>query len=873
MNVLDSILLLKNVDIPQKAHLEIEARFYIDERKKSDVSVKVYSKETSEEIAKQLIKKLSSNPTSVEQTINFISNEKIKQLVFINGEQQKDKLTHYTKTKILNNMFLLHNELPGCRLSAGFESSIDEFPTVESQLARIKLRHSTVLNDWRLDITLVRNITDFNNPLAIKAEKNSMLFPINSTDFIEKAPWSKANVIEFELEYIGDIQDFSVEKLKIINDIFADISALDRPLAIISEKSGSPDSAYQADIYQVAKLIRGPDAYKFKQTDGIKQLSNQVFELDKNMFLRDVLHNITNYTITDKLDGKRTIIYIREGHATAISDVLEVVKLAKNVSSTYVLDCEGYIEPESKELVYYIFDVMVFDGVDISNEPFGSRMQKFNDAVTLSPSFRLKPFITLTDNFKKQIATFKKEKKPYETDGIILTPIDGQYTTMQVYKYKPIDKLSVDFLIKKCPDKLHGITPYIQKPKHTLYLLFCGIQSNVFQMLNMQFIKHYDDIFPGIDTRNLPRYFPVQFQPSDEQFAYLYWHQDEKSLDGLVGEFVYETDLRQWTLHKIRHDRQIEVQRGTYFGNNYKIAELTWMNYRTPLIIEELDDKQDIYFQQHSNPLQEASRHFNSFVKSKIFESIRKTNCVMDMASGKGQDLFRYGTYQVGNVVCLEIDGVALLELVSRKHDYGRNGKSPMNITTQQLDLNADYKENISKLSSIQFKTVDVVMCNFAFHYFIKNKASLTNVLKFIQYWLKPGGKFIFTSFDAKAIIRLLNEHNGNWTIKQGNKIKYSIKKQYTVNYLEPIGQKIEVLLPFSSDKYYSEYLVNIDYITEVAEKLGFLLEIDQGFDEFLQDYKRQNSAEYNKMDSSDMQYSSLYHYYCFHKKSQTLKR
>jgi hypothetical protein len=83
---------------------------------------------------------------------------------------------------------------------------------------------------------------------------------------------------------------------------------------------------------------------------------------------------------------------------------------------------------------------------------------------------------------------------------------------------------------------------------------------------------------------------------------------------------------------------------------------------------------------------------------------------------------------------------------------------------------------------------------------------------------------------------------------------------------LENVGQQIDVLLPFSNDKYYTEYLVNIDYITEQAEKLGFTLEIDESFSNYLLLYKEQNLQGYNLMSNIDKQYSSLYHYYCFHK-------
>ena len=107
---------------------------------------------------------------------------------------------------------------------------------------------------------------------------------------------------------------------------------------------------------------------------------------------------------------------------------------------------------------------------------------------------------------------------------------------------------------------------------------------------------------------------------------------------------------------------------------------------------------------------------------------------------------------------------------------------------------------------------------------------------------------------------------------KKGKEIKYSIKKQYKINVLEPIGQKIDVLLPFSNNDYYSEYLVNIEYIASEFSSYGITLETDQSFEEYLTEYKNTNYKGFNTMDTDDRKYSGLYHYYCFYKQKTTEK-
>jgi SAM-dependent methyltransferase len=850
---------LPSIIVPPKSNLEVELRFIIDSRKPTGITTKTYTLEQTIEIAKRLISKFKDKPQTIEQTINFITrDDRIRQLVFVRGEQQKDKVTYYKKTKIIEPAYFMHNDLPAYRLNINYEAKIEEFQ-IKDALARIKLRYSITLDDWRLDITLIKNIATFSNLSLLKEAKNKMLFDINLANFIDEAPWRSTDYIEFELEYVGDIHNISIQSLAIANTLFKDSSddstdsALDQDVSI-----------YQSMLFKVATFIKPKQAQRFKHRDGIKQLSNQVVELDKNIYLRDVAKDITNYFITDKIDGYRSILYISPDGSYALSD--KETKLDLETSSIYIFDTEFY------EDFYYIFDVMVWQDETIVDKPFNERLKYFDQAKDMfKNTIKTKPFIKLTKDFRTQLRDFKKEKKPYKIDGIVLTPSDGLYNTMNVFKYKPIELLSTDFLIRLCPSRLLGIKPYDNIPGKTLYILFSGIARNVYFKLNMRLINKYDDIFTGIDSKRLPQYFPIQFQPSTDLYAYLFWS-DNADLDNKVGEFVYNEN--QWHLHRLREDRQVEVTRGNYFGNNYRVAELNWMSYQDPLVIEDIKDTS--YFQERDDNLQKGSRSFNSYVKTSIFKQFKNTNWVMDIASGKGQDLFRYASVGTRNLICLEIDNIALFELIYRKHDFGNMGGRDkggnMQILCHRLDMTDDFQENIEALKplSIPQQHINLIVCNFAFHYFLENRKSLVNVIKFINHYLSPGGRFVFTAFDGAAIIRLLNDNDGEWTVKVGDKIQYSIKKQYEINYLEPIGQTIDVFLPFSNLQYYKEYLVNIENVANEFSKFGFVLETDQSFSEYLEDYQKSSKGGFSSMSAADKKYVSLYHYYCFYKKQST---
>ena len=74
-------------------------------------------------------------------------------------------------------------------------------------------------------------------------------------------------------------------------------------------------------------------------------------------------------------------------------------------------------------------------------------------------------------------------------------------------------------------------------------------------------------------------------------------------------------------------------------------------------------------------------------------------------------------------------------------------------------------------------------------------------------------------------------------------------------------GQKIDVLLPFSNNEYYTEYLVNIDYVSNVFNQLNFTTEISLSFSTLLDEFKTRNNKVYNNLSNSDKEFINLYQY------------
>jgi hypothetical protein len=276
------------------------------------------------------------------------------------------------------------------------------------------------------------------------------------------------------------------------------------------------------------------------------------------------------------------------------------------------------------------------------------------------------------------------------------------------------------------------------------------------------------------------------------------------------------------------------------------------------------------YFINDENNFYKAQRSFNSFVKTFVLESIisetlndkNQTDFVIDLASGKGQDLARLSNLDFKSGLFIDNDKNALSELLNRKHNLRTRNNKQMQIFIKNIDLKTNYLEIIKKINELNIKkeSVDIIICNFAIHYIIINDDYLTNFIKLLDYYLKPNGRFIFTCFDGQRVFNILKETD-MWNSYENNHLKYSIKKLFKSDKMTNNGQKIDVLLPFSNNEYYTEYLVNLDYVSNIFNQSNFTTEISLSFSTLLDEFKTRYNKVYNNLSKSDKEFINLYQY------------
>jgi len=841
----------------QNDHLEIELKLLLDRRINTfDFIIK------SNRNIKDIIENIKYENPVLTRTINFINTKPdsmfVKQLSYINCVQDTSSKKLYSKKSIIKPVYLVSKEQNlSYKLSVNIETDEVSDDNV-FDISRFRLRYSIPLQDWRFDITIVKETRD-KSITALRNIKDRLFDQrITADNFMETAEWDYADRVEAELEYTGKIHEFSIEKMaSILRLIPADTK-----------------TEYIDCICEIAKILKPKLIDKFRSGQfGLKQLGASPVELTKKSFGEI---DIADFTVTEKIDGFRSMLIINKQDCYILNNKVEsgmthlIIDCMPDIDRV-ILDAESVcIGGETR---YYVFDIIEYranadkimtkENIHLRN--FKDRLALLNHVIDLNMTIGgtkflyHKNFIHLNADYGVQIREFYAEvsKKEYEIDGLIFISNTTEYNA----KWKPV--MTIDFLAKSCPDKMLGIAPYEVKPGKTLYLLFCGIRAAEYKKLGIEKFRTYELLYKNMS------YIPIQFAPSSNPYAYLFWS-DNPSLNDKVVELSYTTE---WNLFKIRDDRLNDVKRQTYFGNYFKYAENIWMNYFNPLTLDNICSR-DSYFKKSGDKCV-AVRKFNNYVKKQLIDlnsGQTNLNWVIDLAAGQGQDLNKYIERGFKNILMIDNDRDALSEIINRKYLY-INDKSTNNskIFVKHMDLSGPYSGNIDALYNT-FYTIpssggQLVTCNFALHYIATNKKAIQNFVKLLDKILAPGGIFMFTAFNGPKIFKLLSE--GDWNESSGD-FTYSIKKKYTGNFTGE-SQNIDVMLPFSDNEYYTESLINAETLNAELEKKKIKLIATGGFETYFDKFAKDKSYFSQQLTDTDRKFISLYQYCVYHKNNKRL--
>ena len=962
----------------ENSNIEIEIKFLLDKRIKIPYGIQINQINYTNQInLKTRVMGIVQNALKygtldISQTINFINTNDngmfVKQLYFTNGIQDKDKKNYYFKKSLVAPFYMVSDNISykfTINMETSKQTDINMF-----DITRFRLRYTIIFNTdgfgagWKLDLTFVKETRDASLSVlkTIRDKMFSKQIPIQN--LLNEFDWDYPDRIELELEYIDDIKNFNISSIVKVLDGFKQFELPNSELILNSnitnlelisgEKTKTEKSCnnikymtYENCINEIAQILKPKLIDKFKSGQfGLKQLGSNPVELNKNLYVTKVLPNIQNFMVTEKIDGIRSmiIIYPNNGVCYIINnknkDGFSIKSLTPSITSNSIFANVSCIilDSEAIDSKYYIFDVIKYEVNltpnhkinNVHEMPFKKRLEYIKIIVDNAnellidnePFLFAKHFIELTkDSYMLDIKTFYNDMlqiQNYSIDGLIIISKNDNYDNTLNYKWKPV--ITIDFVAKQCPNDMLGILPYIIKPNKTLYLLFCGIRSIEYKQWGIERFKLYDQIFPNVCVNKYGKtndsYIPIQFAPSADPYAYLFWS-DNDALNDKVIELSY--DNNEWIFLKVRHDRVNDLNRKTYYGNNFKVAEQMWMNYKNPLTLDIVcsafstnnnignttDNKLNLisnsnsYFKKESTEYV-AMRKFNNYVKKEIISSITQQielKWVIELASGKGQDLQKYIDCGFQKILMTDIDIDALSEIINRKHKYISNINSNnvhrntnkfkmkkenqektctnacSKIYIKQLNLLDCYKKNTELIYNSQYgvplEGSKLVVCNLALHYIIPNKLKSQNFVNFLNKILDTDGIFIFTSFNGEKIFKLLElnaNSDGIWNkYNNAGKLLYSIKKKYK-GVFTGSNQQIGVLLPFTDGEYYTENLININVLNAQLEKKKIKLIANESFETYLDKFSVNKTNFYKQLTDIDKEYISLYHFYIYKK-------
>lgn len=800
------------------------------------------------------------------QTINFIESidnvNYIKELAFDNAVQDKTKKRFYQKKRLHSPIYLCSNKEYNFKLSLSSEAKSGEINNFN--LVRFRQRFTFIYKNWNIDFTFVKELQT-QSIHDIKAIKEKLFTNVDADNIFTTNDWiwEYADSIEIEFEYNY------ASKYLTLDDINECLSVL-----WINDVTKTVETHHETNFIQRLFTIINPKKLGNSNANTLKKILPNAIEINKQQYIEDILPKINMFYITDKADGLRILLIINDDWISTFSSEFKV--LEKN--SFFKLR-ETIIECELIDGVFYAFDIIKYDGLSCVNKIFDARLKLMTNLMGIWNKLVIKNFVKLTkENYSTQIKITKNIKHIYEVDGIIFTSCNDFYVNTKFYKWKPMKNMTIDFVAKKCPVNLLGVSPYIVKPGRELYILFSGIKLDEFKKFNMTKMQYYNTMFPTHDGN----YFPIQFSPSDSPNAYLFWHpisSDEITLDNKIIELRYSTE---WELVRVRADRVSEFQTKNYFGNNFKVAELIWRNYSNPLTLRAMCSNieslhKNSYFKVHNSVKHIAPRRFNNMVKFNLIDRLAANftgnTWVVDLGCGKGQDLNKYIKMPtIKNVLFVDVSEANLCSIVERKYTYAYNKNitdTSLGIYMQQLDLNADAKLNYDIIrqnhTALQKIDTKMIVCNFAIHYFAKGD-NLNNFLSLVDSMLPKGGRFLFTCLNGQDIYNLLKTDKDGVYKSWGDGDKYLIEPKFT-NKIFVGGEDIDILLPFSSQTLYRESLVNLKLIEKKLKQKGITLESQSNFsDRYLGEFMETDPLS-KTLDAIDLEYLKLVSFSIYYKK------
>lgn len=634
--------------------------------------------------------------------------------ISIDGEN--NGITEFiTKTKVNNVKSIYMKEL-GFKIDLRNEKHIDDITKLDilSKLSeykkgfRYKKRYSYVDKNIRYDFTITK---------SSQGDK----FIIH-TSFANSGLQFAPEIYEAEIEYILKTKQTKQTKRKSNTDEAVNIDDLIKGMItlylVYNQETAyiSQDKRNQA-IQNYIHLCFGEHANieEVMKTPRSFFAAPQPVTLEKeNLVPTDlgVVSIYDNYTVTEKADGERMLLYVNsDGNCFLIDSRLNFrytgIKL--NATINCVIDGEFITQDKlgMKLCMFGAFDIYYYNSEDVKQLPLvmkktkGSNtpksrlgyLKEFEKKIKgkiedSGISFFVKEFLWEGDIFTNAKTLLQKHASyPYKIDGLIFTPAklavgamyEGQEVTTpymtwnMVFKYKPPEENTIDFLVK------YGSLIAEQGMRMVRELeLYVGFNPQ-------QWTKISASSFANTIYKRVPKgYFQKRFEPGnaldvDASSAFVQVTNDKsQTIHCVNGDEIYDNTIvefawidNKWIPNRVRKDKTelFKKQGISRTANDIKAAMSIWKNLQNPITesmitgetrITELPNNEDddaYYFRsigRDKMATKSMMDYHNFWIKKKCLIEKYRGDVLFDIACGKAGDLNKWVEVGIKKVIGID---------------------------------------------------------------------------------------------------------------------------------------------------------------------------------------------------------------------------
>ena len=510
----------------------------------------------------------------------------------------------------------------------------------ETKHYRLKKRISVLSIDQRFqfDFTVVKSSTDGNN------------HKMTQSDF-----GKGEDVYEIEIEYIGNKTNLSPpQKTAIVNDMFEHMSEL---LKIVDDVEYLVSNTQRYKVLdEYAKLAYNKEINMMAMLADIRTRTSMYFvgpkpvTLEKKHLVATELERASinnNYTVTDKADGERHVLFIdNTGHCFLINNRLTIKDtnlVSKHKNSLF--DCEVVKITSYPKRRIMLFDTFFYNGAnktalplmkadDDTNTRLSCAKELASEKLDAASKYEIlaKQFyictkdnsiFSIVDTLLKQI---KSRNIAYKCDGLIFTPADVPIGASKVgdepilrntwalaLKWKPPTDNTIDFLVKVVKD-IDGkdnvfrdnnkvlcktLKLYLGRNMQTItpWEFFANNEKGNYQQRNNKYVDYL--FIPEMLHNVSAKQASLCVIPLDDKGRMVSEDGDE-ILDHTIVEMYFNITEKAWKPLRVREDKTEQYRNTNKISetaNDFDIANKTWETIIEPVEEKHITGKEKVEVQ------------------------------------------------------------------------------------------------------------------------------------------------------------------------------------------------------------------------------------------------------------------------------------